>query len=153
MVAQTTIVALTEKVLASCKSYKVGKLVNNLLRGLLERGVAAADIGSMQKASGETPVKTLKIQKGKYCNYHFNISLPLLIDPEHYQYDDQANFWNPISVIDGKEFHLCSKWNEGKHRKSVENWIRGKLPEWFKNKTTTNEQREEMKKFLDNPFL
>ena len=151
-------VALTETVLASCKKLAVGQLVNQLLRGLLERGVATDwEIGEMQKASGPIPQNNMGVNFGIYCNQRFNTPFPLLIAEERRKrlanQQDKNKFWNPTSIIGGKKFHLCSQWAEGIHREYVEKWIRNHLPEWFKNEKTTDEEREKMETYLKRNFL
>lgn len=142
-------VALTEKLLDAWKYNAIGKLANNVLRKLLESGVATDwEISEFQKARGAVQVNRLEISFGNYVSENFNLPFPLLITPEHLQYDTGKNFYvNPL-YIDGNEYYLCSQWVGHLHRKKMESWIRKRLPKWFEE--TDEYNRNKMISWIEN---
>lgn len=139
----------TEKLLNAWKDSAVGKLAKNVLWKLLESGVATDwEISEFQKASGAVQVNRLKIPFGNYVSESFNLSFPLLVTPEHLQYDISKKFYADPLYIDGDEYYLCSQWVGRLHREKMEAWIRKSLPRWLKE--TDEYNRNEMIRWIEN---
>lgn len=141
---------LTEKVLAKCKKYKVGQLANQLLRGLLERGVATkTEIEEMQEVPGFKLANQEHIQQGDYSNYNFGLNFPLLAKEGVSDFIKAKAYQIPVKIY-GETYYLTQQWFEiptNNDRIPLENWIRTHLPKWFEN--ASDNEREEMKKFLE----
>lgn len=140
---------LTEELLEKWQPHKIGQLANNVLRGLLERGVATDyEINEFQKANGNKTVDKLQIGFGMYVNKNFGLPFPLLITEEHLRYDAGNNFFVSPLEIDDNEYYLCSQWVDKNHREKLEAWIRKSLPAWFER--TDEDSRNEMINWIEN---
>ncbi len=92
--------------------YKVGKLVQEYMRSILESG---------KVSSGEIE----KLRNREYCGETLNISFPLLVKPsEDY---NRAKYYVEPAVINGEEYMICSQWYErpeNNDKPYVLKWIR-----------------------------
>ena len=92
--------------------YKVGKLVQEYMRPILESG----------KISSE---EIEKLRNREYCRDTLNISFPLLVKPgEDY---NRAKYYAEPAVINGEEYMICSQWYErpeNNDKPLVLKWIR-----------------------------
>ena len=142
-------VKLTKKLLEKWQERGIGQLANNVLRGLLERGVATEfEINEFQKASGNVQVIRLQIGFGTYVNENFGLPFPLLITEGHLQYDIGNNFYVRPLEIDGNEYYLCSQWVNHLHREKLEKWIIKSLLKWFER--TDEDSHNEMIAWIEN---
>lgn len=94
---------------------KIGKLVQLVMRPLLEKGVSEEELKLLQDK--------------EYCNKALGISFPLLVQKDA-EYDKVRYYATPLSV-NGNEYVLCSQWSESSvnnDRPLVEKWIREHEP-------------------------
>lgn len=121
---------------------KVEKLVDVVLRRLLEEGVANGyALDEMQKASGNVQIQKFNIFPGFYNNQHFKIAFPLLVNEDGY-FVDKSNFFDTPLLIRGKKFYLYSQWSET-HRDAIKKWISTQLSEWFRQADDDSADRME----------
>ena len=114
---------------------KVGQLANQVLRELIERGVATKDeIAEFQKASGNVPQKDYHVPFGKYVRDEFGTTFPLLINEQRWKNYDKTKKTPKYLVqplyVNGEKFYLCAQWFVW-NREPMENWIRKHLPLWL----------------------
>lgn len=137
-----------KKLLDKWRGRPIGQFANNVLRRLLELGVAEDwEVEEFQKANGQIQINRLKIPFGAHVNENFGIAFPLLITEEHLKYDIGNNFYTQPLSIDGTKYWLCSQWTAN-HREKMEEWIRKSLPRWFKR--ADEDSRNEMIHWIEN---
>ena len=143
-------VKCTQVLLQGCKKYKVGQFANILLRGLLERGVAAEEeVEAMQRIPSWRLARKLKLPSGDYSNRNFGLNFPLLTEVGGSQFLIAKAYRTPIKIY-GKVYYLCSQWFElesNNDRAYLEKWITEHLPKWLE--TASEKQKEEFKHFID----
>lgn len=125
---------------------RVGELANQVLRELIERGVATEyEIAEFQKASGNVPQKDYHVPFGTYVRDEFGTTFPLLINEQRWKDYDRTKKTPKYLVqplyVNGEKFYLCAQWFV-RNRAPMENWIRKHLPLWLKQ--TDDQSRADM---------
>lgn len=90
---------------------KIGALVQQVLKPLLEKKASEEEIRKMQEA--------------EYSKEEFGITYPLLVESS--QDFDKRRYYSEVIEIRGKQYHLCSQWFEvpaNNDRPYVEKWIK-----------------------------